>query len=118
MKFLPAKDGKGNNFTLSESGSVDGKLILDQKFDGIDNTQADGIIYIISGAGGASLYNPELSDNPDLWKKESGENWKPYTARLVSDRHSFTIIETEGKNLILKQYDENGNVFDEVKVTK
>jgi hypothetical protein len=40
------------------------------------------------------------------------------TARLVSDRHSFTIIETEGKNLILKQYDENGNVFDEVKVTK
>jgi hypothetical protein len=37
---------------------------------------------------------------------------------MVSDRHSFTLIETNGKTLTLKQIDKDGNIFDEIKVTK
>ena len=92
--------------------------MLRADFDGKTNTLANGVIHVITGAGGGALYDHGLTDNPGLWKKDTPENWVPYTVKLVSDRHSFTWIETNGKELHLQQIDAEGNVFDEIKITK
>lgn len=118
LKFKPKVDEAGNRYMVSEEGSVDGEFTLDGRFDGINNTTADGIIYVVSGAGGAALYDPEISEKPELWKKGPTENWAPFTVKLVSDRHSFSLVETEGKVLRLKQMDAEGKIFDEIKITK
>jgi acid phosphatase type 7 len=118
LKFEPAVDETGTRYMLSEEGRVDGTFELDQNFDGVTNTRANGIIYIITGAGGGALYDPELTDNPDLWQKGAPENWEPYTVKLISNRHSFTMIETNGKELKLSQIDAEGNTLDEIRITK
>ena len=118
LKFEPALDDSGTAYVISEEGSVDGVFNLDRQYDGKTNTKASGIIYIITGAGGGELYDPNLTDNPALWHKEDLESWIPFTERLVSDRHSFTMIETNGKEMRLRQIDSEGNVFDEIKLTK
>ncbi len=118
LKFEPALDQSDATYFIGETGRVDGSFELDHGFDGKTNTVANGIIHIITGAGGGALYDPHLTDNPELWQKETPESLEPYTARLVSDRHSFTLIETNGKELRLKQIDAEGNVFDEIRITK
>lgn len=118
LRFTPEQGPTDNRYTISENGSVNGKFKLDTLYDGKSKTRPDGIIYITTGAGGAALYDKEISEKPELWKKGPPENWAPYTAKLVSDRHSFTMIETDGGKLTLKQIDANGNVFDEIKITK
>ena len=118
LRFTPEQGPTDNRYVISENGSVNGTFKLDTLYDGKSKTRPDGIIYVTTGAGGAALYDKEISDNPTLWKKGPPENWAPYTVRLVSDRHSFTMIETDGGKLTLKQIDANGNIFDEIKITK
>jgi acid phosphatase type 7 len=118
LKFEPKLDSTGTRYVMSDEGRVDGKFTLDEKFDGITNTKPNGIIYIVTGAGGAPLYDRSLSEKPDLWKHDPQQNWVPFTTKIVSDRHSYTMIETDGKKLVLKQHDSKGVVFDEITVTK
>ena len=118
IRFAPKMNEKGDQFIVSKAGNVDGVVTLDQKFDGITNKKPDGIIYIVTGAGGAALYDPELSNKPELWKHETKENWVPFTVKLISDVHSFTMIETEGKKLTLRQINVRGEVIDEIHLTK
>ncbi|HRJ28465.1 MAG TPA: metallophosphoesterase [Cyclobacteriaceae bacterium] len=118
LKFSPKVDETTNRYVVSDAGSVDGRFTLDTIFDGVNNTRPNGIIYIVSGAGGAVLYDKEISDNPALWKKGTPENWVPYTVKVISDKHSFTMIETDGKKLNLKQLDVSGNILDEITITK
>ncbi len=118
LTFEPKLDSTGRHYTVTNQGHVDGKFTLDESFDGVNNTTPKGIIYIVTGAGGAPLYDPSLSGKPELWKHDPEQNWVPFTTKIVSDKHSFTIIETDGKKLSLKQLDENGEVFDEIVVTK
>ena len=49
---------------------------------------------------------------------EPQENWAPFTQKLISDRHSFTLIETHGNVLTLQQIDLIGKVIDQIKITK
>jgi len=118
LKFEPKKDKTGTQYVISDEGRVDGKFTLDESYDGVTNTKPKGIIYIVTGAGGAPLYDISLSGKPDLWKHEPQDNWVPFTTKIVSDIHSFTMIETIGKSLVLKQLDAKGVVFDEIKITK
>lgn len=118
LKFAPQMNEKGDQYVISLGGSVNGVITLDQKFDGITNTKADGIIYIITGAGGAGLYDTDLSNKPETWKKETKENWVPFTVKLISDVHSFTMIETEEKKLTLRQINLRGEIIDEIHMTK
>ncbi len=118
LRFTPEQGPSDNRYIIGENGSVNGKFKLDTLFDGKANTRPDGIIYVTTGAGGAALYDKEISEKTELWKKGPPENWAPYTSKLVSDRHSFTMIETDGGVLTLKQIDVNGTVFDEIKITK
>jgi acid phosphatase type 7 len=118
LKFELKLDSTGTHYVVSPEGRVDGTFTLDQKFDGVTNTRPDGIIYIVSGSGGARLYDAPLTNNPELWKHDKPGNWVPFTVKLVADIHSFTKIETNGKKLVLKQMDEKGNTFDEITITK
>ncbi len=118
LKFAPKMNKARDKYIVSEEGRVDGKFTLDEKFDGVTHTDADGIIYVVSGCGGAQLYDPAMSNKPETWKHEPAENWVPYTVKLISDKHSFTLVETNGKQLVLKQIDLNGELLDEIKITK
>ena len=118
IKFEPEKKESTKSYIVSESGRVNGKFTLDNNYDGVTNTKPDGIIYIVSGAGGAALYDNRISEKPELWKKGPAKNWAPYTSKLISHIHSFTIVETDGKKLILKQIDIDGNTIDSITITK
>lgn len=118
LKFDPKRDSTGQSYMMEKSGRVDGKFKLDTKFDGVVNTKPDGIIYIVSGAGGAVLYDTEISGKPEMWKHEPASNWVPFTVKIISDVHSYTYIETEGKKLTFKQYDVKDNEIDSIVITK
>jgi hypothetical protein len=38
---------------------------------------------IITGAGGAGLYDTNFSNNPHLWKHGPEANWVPYTVKSI-----------------------------------
>lgn len=118
LKFDPKKDETGTRYVVSDEGRVDGAFTLDTSFDGITKTKPNGIIYIVTGAGGGSLYDKELGSNPELWKHDPPENWVPFTANMITDKHSFTLIETTQKKLVLKQIDTSGLLLDEITLTK
>jgi hypothetical protein len=89
---------------------VNGKWTLDKKFDGNRSTKPDGVIYIVTGAGGQTLYNPEQTNDTDSWQK--------FTARFESRVHSFTLLDVNGSVLTLRQVNINGKEIDRVKITK
>lgn len=62
----------------------------------------DGINYLTSGACGAGLY--------------ATSNRKPYSARLVANIHSYSLVDIQNGLLTLEQYDENGLKIDEFRV--
>jgi predicted MPP superfamily phosphohydrolase len=118
LVFEPQKDQTGEHYIMSKEGRVDGVFTLDTGFDGISKTKPKGIIYMVTGAGGAVLYDTAINRKPERWTHTPAENWVPFTAKLISDVHSFTLIETDERKLTLKQLDAKGVVLDEMIVTK
>lgn len=117
LKFKPKRNADG--FPLIDTlGRVNGRFNLDNTFNGKTKTRPDGVLYVVSGAGGASLYDTAFSNKPELWKHEPVENWAPFTARLISHVHSFSVIETRPNRLIFRQVDAQGNLLDQFEVTK
>jgi hypothetical protein len=89
---------------------VNGQWMLDKTFDGITRTRPDGIIYIVTGAGGARLYNPDQHDDP--------ASWLEFTAKFISSIHSLTVVDVEPAKLTLRQISKNGKELDRIVVTK
>ncbi|MEI6587185.1 MAG: metallophosphoesterase, partial [Sediminibacterium sp.] len=114
LTFIPDRKGVqligGKDNKTLRGRLVNGKWILDKKFDGITNTQPNGILYIITGAGGQELYNPEQENDLDSWQK--------FTYKFFSTDHSLTYIEAKENTLQIKQIASSGKVVDEFKVTK
>ncbi|MFZ2905600.1 MAG: metallophosphoesterase [Cyclobacteriaceae bacterium] len=116
--FNPAVNKATNQYVVSPEGRVDGTFTLDTLFDGVNRTKPNGIIYIVTGAGGGGLYDHTLNQKPETWVHDMPGNWVPFTKKLIADRHSFTLIETRKKVLTLKQVDLTGKVIDEITVTQ
>ena len=114
MKFTPDKKGtllvggKGNQTIRGRV--VNGRWTLDKSFDGKTNTRPQGIIYIVTGAGGQELYNPEQNNDPDSWQK--------FTDRFISNVHSLSVIDVNGTTLTMRQISPEGKVLDAIKITK
>ena len=89
---------------------LDGHFTFDEEFDGISVRKPSGVLYINSGAGGAQLHNPEQTGLK--------ETWLPFTARLESNRHSFTLLDIDGNKLVLRQIASDGAELDRVEVEK
>ena len=117
LLFSPQKNETGDRYIISPEGKVNGTFTLDKTFDGSTDTTPEGIIFIVTGAGGDALYDINLSQKPELWKHEPKENWEPFTQKFISDRNSFTLIETKGRELSLQQIDLTGKVIDQIKIT-
>ena len=114
MRFTP--DNKGtlmvagtDNKTL-QGRVVNGPWLLDKKFDGRTNTTPDGVIYVVTGAGGQKLYNPEQQDQRD--------SWQGFTDKFVSQIHSVTVADVEGTTLTVRQVTATGREVDRFVITK
>jgi len=113
IRFQPDK----NNvlLPLTNAGIPRGRLVngpwtLDKSFDGATDTTPEGVIYIITGAGGQDLYNPEQQDQPDTWQG--------FTKKFVSKVHSLTNVEVDGKTLKVRQVTADGTELDRFTITK
>lgn len=117
LKFEPKLSAVGTT-AIDSTGRVDGKFIMDKKFDGGKNTRPNGVVYIVTGAGGAGLYDTSFSNKPQLWAHEPQANWVPFTVKFISHVHSYSLIETKGNKLTFKQRDVFGKLLDEIRITK
>jgi hypothetical protein len=114
LRFVP--DGSGTTLVGGrESKTVRGRVVngqwtLDKSFDGRTDTTPEGVIYVITGAGGQKLYNPEQQDDPDSWQK--------FTDKFISKVHSLTVADVEGKTLTVRQVGAEGQELDRFTVTK
>jgi hypothetical protein len=113
------KSSKGRNGTLLVGGKdntvirgrvVNGRWTLDKKFDGITNTRPEGVIYVVTGAGGKELYDVDQHDAPD--------SWQPFTKRFVSNVHSLTIVDVDQQTLKVKQVTADGKEVDAFTISK
>ncbi|MBC8134638.1 MAG: metallophosphoesterase [Fibrella sp.] len=102
LRFAPSK-------TRSTNGTVDGTFSLDTLFDGSTVTRPDGVLYVVTGAGGAALYKKSI-------RSESAT--ESFTAKYDADVHSLTELSVRGKTLSIRQIDENGVEVDRWSVTK
>ena len=116
LKFEPSDTAKAAHIGESDR-RIPGAFTIDRAFDGRVNTRANGIIYVTTGAGGKHLYEPEFTDNPESWKHPDDGNLE-YVAKMVSDRHSLTVFDIDGKHLTMKQIDEEGHEVDRITVMK
>ncbi len=90
--------------------TIDGDFTLDHDFDGVRHTVPKGVIYIVTGAGGAGLYTPE----------QTGErgSWQPFTTTFIADRHSLSVVDVNGTTLTFRQLAADGTQLDKFIVTK
>jgi calcineurin-like phosphoesterase family protein len=116
LRFAPHGAGRA-----AERGQKDrrvpGAFQVDGHFDGHSATRADGVQYITTGAGGRHLYDPTFTDAPDTWLREDDDR-VAYVARVISDRHSFTMFDIDGPRLTMTQVDQWGHEVDRVHVSK
>lgn len=102
---------------IQPNGNVRGTFKIDARFDGVKNTHSDGVIYIVTGGGGASFYDAGFTDEPDLWRRP-GDTWAPFTRKFVADRHTFTSVSIEGPRFHAHQLDPFGNTVDSFTIEK
>ncbi len=114
LTFAPIKKGTllmgGRDGTSVRGRVVNGKWTLDKGFDGKTHTQPKGIIYLVTGAGGKELYNVEQNGDADSWQK--------FTAKFISNEHSLTVADVNGKTLTVRQLAADGRELDKFIVTK
>jgi hypothetical protein len=104
--FTFQQDGKGQ---LGD-GHVNGVWTIDRAFDGVKQTVPKGIIYVITGGGGATLHDTIRGSRPDTRLE--------ITKQVVSDIHSFTTLDIEPTRLHLEQINDAGAVVDAFTVTR
>ncbi len=112
MHFAPDAQSSGAEAsgTRKKSRHVDGKWTLDKKFDGQADTTPDGVIYLVTGAGGQHLYNPEQQDDP--------ASWQEFTFKHVSKVHSLTVADIDGSTATIRQLTASGDEVDRFVITK
>jgi predicted phosphodiesterase len=107
LKFAPDAPAAGEPVWRN---IVNGTLALDKEFDGVRNTKPKGVIYLVTGAGGARLYDSEQQDDP--------ASWQPYTTRFISKVYSITVAEATVRKLTMRQVDADGNEIDRFVLTR
>jgi predicted phosphodiesterase len=89
---------------------IEGVWRLDTKYDGKKYTNPDGVIYIVTGGGGAKLYNPEQQNDP--------KSWQEFTVKYVANTHSFTHASIHGGTLSIRQISKEGQEVDAFTIMK
>jgi hypothetical protein len=110
LRFTAARTADGKSIAVAGDGRVAGHWTLDRAYDGITQTHPDGVIYVVSGGGGARLYSRERHDNP--------ASWQDFTARFIANIHSLTVVDVTTQRLTLRQVSAAGEELDRFVVTK
>ena len=84
----------------------------------MQNTKASGIIHIVAGGGGAKLYGPGLDKTVPKIKKDNGENYADYTAKMIVEEHSFVMLDIAPTQVDLRAISVMGNELDRITLTK
>ena len=107
LTFSPKAGSK--SFEANADGTVDGTITLDKAYDGSKTTKPKGILYVVSGAGGATLYpiDKRLVTAPDS-----------FMDKFDSSSRSFSSLNVDNKTLTFKQINEDGKLIDKFVVTK
>lgn len=108
LRFVPEKGDDGR--AIDPEGRVKGRWTLDTAYDGKSRTKPEGIIYLVTGGGGARLYNTDQSGD--------SSSWQEYTAKFVSNTHSLTVVDVDAAKLSVKQVSAAGDVVDQFLITK
>jgi hypothetical protein len=117
QRTVPMRFAPGAPTPAGRGRVVPGSFVLDTAFDGVTHTKPDGVIYIVTGAGGKHLYDPDLTNNPSQWTHPEDKN-TAYVAQMVTDRHSITVFDLDSHRLVMRQIDERGTEIDRITVTK
>jgi acid phosphatase type 7 len=117
LRFRPDGPGRAPNVDDDTDRRVNGTFIVDNRFDGRTSTVPLGVIYVVTGAGGANLYDPNFTDAPDRWLHDDDHKIH-YVDRMITDRHSFTILDVHKEALTLTQVDQWGHEIDKITITK
>lgn len=112
LKFTP------NPAKRDARGRVNGDTILDTTYDGVKDTTPEGIIHIVTGGGGASLYKITLEKTIEGLKKDHGSNYVPLTEKYVADKHSFSVVELTPTTFEMRQIGVDGTELDHFRITK
>jgi hypothetical protein len=118
LKFLPDPASLLEAQKQPKKKQIDGTFTLDTEFDGVKNTKPNGVIHIVSGGGGASLYGPGLDKTKDALKKQFGANYADYTAKMVADEHSFSVLDCSPMRLELRAINGKGEELDHIVIDK
>ncbi len=108
LRFVAAKGSDGR--MVREKDLVPGTWTIDKSFDGKANTRPEGVIYLVTGGGGAGLYNPEQQDRPNTWQT--------FTDKFISKQHSITVADVAGTALTIRQLAADGAELDRFSVDK
>lgn len=108
LRFAPTTYPDGH---APEPGEpVDGRLTLDRAYDGTAKSRPDGIIYLVTGSGGADLYDAEQTDD--------ASSWQPFTAKFIADVHSLTVLDLTPEAATVRQLDASGRELDRFTVAR
>ena len=116
LRFAPARANAAARLGVSDR-LVPGTFTLDHAFDGRRRTRPDGVIYLTTGAGGNRLYDPDFTGRPATWLRPEDGN-VPYVERLVSDRHSLTVVDMNAARLAVRQLDGQGKELDRLRIER
>jgi acid phosphatase type 7 len=108
LTFTPSPQPDGA--AIGPKGEVAGEWKLDKAFRDGANARPHGVIYIVSGAGGADLYNPEQQVDP--------ASWQGFTDKFISQVHSLSVVDIDDKTFRLKQVSETGETVDSFQIAK
>ncbi len=103
LRFEPANPS-------NRGPKVDGRWTLDKNYDGRTRTHPDGVIYIVTGAGGSHLYNPEQEDDR--------ASWQTFTHTFRSRDFSLTVADVQGATLTVRQIQPDGEEIDRFVIKK
>jgi acid phosphatase type 7 len=112
LKFTVSKN-LTNVFPNPFHGAVTGTALCDKQFQ--DNNpmliaKPNGVIYLVTGGGGANLSGGPIAANP--------KRWQNFTKVFIANTHSFTNCEINGRQLIVKQISEDGAEIDRFVLNK
>ena len=77
-----------------------------------------GLSLGLAGGGGAGLYGPGLDKTKDALKEKFAANYADFTAKMVADQHSFTVLDCAPTRLELRAINVKGDELDRVIIHK
>jgi 3',5'-cyclic AMP phosphodiesterase CpdA len=89
----------------NEDGTVNGTIYLDKEFDGAEKRNPNGIIYVVTGAGG----HPASGDHMPIDM--------PFAAKVITG-NSFTMLDVNGGTLTMRQVSVDNKLLDQIIVQK